>query len=201
MLLDLTIPLNNKTPIYPGDPQVAIEQGTFLEKDQFVMHKLALGTHTGTHIDAPMHMLKNGKTLEEMPLNSFFGKGICVDVSTNYSIETLKKYTIEKDDIVLLYTGWEDKRNTPEYFEKFPPIPVAVCNYFIEKGIKLLGTDSPSADDIPFTSHKLLLQNNILIVEALINLKQLIGKNFTITALPLRLSLDGSPVRVIVDIR
>ncbi|HEX8966190.1 MAG TPA: cyclase family protein [Patescibacteria group bacterium] len=200
MLLDLTIPLDSKTPIYPGDPQVIIDQGAFLDKDQFVMHKLALGTHTGTHIDAPMHMLKGGKTLDEMPLETFFGKGVCIDVSANYSIDTLEKYTIEKNDIVLLYTGWEEKRNTSEYFEKFPPISVAVCNYLIEKGVKLIGTDSPSADDIPFTSHKLLLQNNILIIEALINIKQLIGKKFTITALPLRLALDGSPIRVIADV-
>lgn len=198
--LDLTIPLNSHTPIYPGDPNVLISQKAFLHPDQFVMHTLSLGSHTGTHIDAPMHMLDQGKSLEEISLQTFFGEGLCVDVSKNYSLDTVKAEKILPDTVIFLYTGWDKKLGTPAYYEKFPPIPEDVCKYFVEQQVKMVGTDSPSADDIPFTSHKILLQNNIPIIESLIHLDKLLGKKFSVTALPLRVALDGSPVRVIATL-
>jgi len=199
-LIDLTIPLNSQTPIYPGDPRVEILQKATIEKDQFVMHSLSLGSHTGTHIDAPMHMLEQGKPLSSFPLETFFGKGVCIDVSTEYTVEAVKKIEVAKGDIVLLYTGWEKQIGRPEYYEKFPPIPEAVCAHLISKKIKMVGTDSPSADDVPFTSHKLLLQHDILIIESLLHIEELVGKQFEVFAFPLHVEIDGSPIRVIANV-
>lgn len=83
MIIDLSMRLNSDTPIYPGDPSLKIETAATFEKDAYVGHSLQMGTHTGTHIDAPAHMLPNSKTLGKFSADKFVGRGRYVLV--NYS--------------------------------------------------------------------------------------------------------------------
>ncbi len=70
MIVDLTVNLNNNTPVYPGDPKIVIKQADSLDKDGYLGHSLAFGTHAGTHIDAPAHMLAATPTLGQIPLET-----------------------------------------------------------------------------------------------------------------------------------
>jgi arylformamidase len=77
-LIDLTHPIKSNMPVYPGDPETKIQQEGSIKKDGYVDHYLSIGTHAGTHIDAPSHMLENKKSLNQFPLEKFIGRGVCI---------------------------------------------------------------------------------------------------------------------------
>ena len=118
-----------------------------------------------------------------------------------YGIEKIKQVHIQEGDIVLFHTGMSDRYYLLEYFNSYPDIPESVANYLVQKKIKIIGVDMCSPDHPPFPIHKILLKNNILIIENLANLKSLVGKEFKIYAFPLKVSLDGSPVRVVAEVK
>ena len=73
-VIDLTRPIQSGMEVYPGDPEVVVEVVHTYESNTWVLRKLTMGSHTGTHVDAFSHMHKDGETLEEIPLERFFGK-------------------------------------------------------------------------------------------------------------------------------
>lgn len=201
-LIDLSIPITASMPVYPGDPATKIELKGELQKDGFEDHYLSIGTHAGTHIDAPKHMLENGKSLDQFPLDKFTGNGVCINIENNqFDLSQIKQVAIEKDDIVFFYTGMSNHFGKPNYFESYPAIPEDVVTYLVEKEIKIIGVDTCSVDHETFIAHKLFLQHNILIIENLIKLNVLQNKHFTVYAFPLNIALDGSPTRVIAEIK
>ncbi len=199
MIIDLSVKVDEATPIYPGDPSIKIETAGVFDRDGWCDHLLSIGTHVGTHIDAPMHMLADGKSLDKMPIEQFVGRGVCVDVSSGFG--GVKSVDIQSGDIVLLHTGMGDKYHDPVYFETYPVMPEEIANYLIGRGSKMIGIDACSVDDVDgFPIHKLLLGKQVLIIENLTNLEQLFGKEFRVYALPLKLTVDGAPARVIAEV-
>jgi len=196
-IVDLTALLDEDTPVYPGDPSVLIQAAGRLAEDGFNDHSITFGTHIGTHIDAPYHMISDGKKLNDFPVSRFVGRGVCIDARTGFSVESVKTADLQEDDIVFFLTGKSDKYSDPEYFENYEAIPRNVADILIERKIKIVGMDMCSPDHEPFDIHTLLLGNDILIIENLVNLKPLVAKEFTVYALPLKLAVDGAPVRVI----
>lgn len=201
MYIDLSVPVNELTPVYPGDPATKIAPAGVLANDGYCDHYISMGTHVGTHIDAPMHMLEDGKSLDQVPLEQFIGNGKLVWVTGN-DFEAVKAAGIQEGDIVLFQTGMSDKYKDPVYFEDYPAMSEEVANYLVETKVKMVGVDTCSVDNQDgFPIHKLLLAGNVLIIENLTNLRQLADKNFTIYALPINLQIDGSPARVIAEVK
>lgn len=201
MLIDLTVALNEQTPIYPGDPATKIEPAGVFERDGYNDHYVSVGTHVGTHIDAPLHMLANGKSLDQIPVEQFVGRGRYVKVANKtFDLEVLKQAGIEAGDIVLFHTGLADSYNDSSYFEDYPAVPEDIAHYLIEQEVKMVGFDMCSPDHEPYPMHKLLLGADVLIIENLTNLGQLAGKDFTVYALPIKLQIDGAPARVIAKV-
>jgi len=198
--IDLSVPLNEHTPIYPGDPAMSIRSHAVLDADGYEVHSVCLGTHLGTHIDAPSHMLAGGKTLDQIPLEKFSGHGVYIKIEGNFDFEVVKKVPLAIDDIVLFDTGMSISFDLPHYFHKYPPLTEAIANYLVEREVKMVGVDMCSVDYPPFPVHKMLLAHEILIIENLTGLSRLQGQNFTIHAFPLSLPLDASPTRVIAEI-
>lgn len=203
MIVDLTVPLNEDTPIYPGDPKTKIEAAGVLAKDGYCDHFISVGTHVGTHIDAPSHMVKGGKTLNSIPIEQFIGRGRYIKVEDKtFSLEAVKNADIIEGDIVLFHTGLTDVYSQPEvYFEDYPAIPENVASYLVEKKVAMVGVDMCSPDHPNFPIHKQLLGNDVLIIENLTNLDQLADRDFRVIALPLNLQIDGSPARVIAELK
>ena len=199
--IDLSVEINETTPIYPGDPQTKITSAGDLKKDGYQDHYVSIGTHVGTHMDAPAHMIEHGGTLDQMPVDQFVGRGVYVPIKKAFNLEALKLVEINKDDIVLFHTGQSESYKKLEYFENYPPIPEDIANYLVSKKVKMVGVDMCSVDYEPFPIHKILLGNNILIVENLTNLDQLADKEFTVYALPIKLQIDGAPARVIAELK
>lgn len=188
-------------PVYPGDPKATLEQVAFIDKDTYNDHKLTTVMHVGTHMDAPLHMIKNGKSMDEVSLDSFFGEGVVIDVRGKKEIDSsvLSNIKINSGSIVLLFSDFGKKFRTKDYFKDYPGVKEDFARKTVEFGVKLLGMDFLGPDyDKPWPTHKILLGNEIIILENLTNLDQLLGvENFEVIALPAKLESDAAPVRVI----
>ena len=197
---DLTLPINDRTPVFPGDPAAEIVPFYTIEKDHWNIKKLTFPSHFGTHIDAPYHMFENGKKLTDFPMEKFTGEGTVIDVRGQKEIvDNLEK--VHQGDIVFFYTQHIDNVYAKNFFSNNPVISVKTAQLLVKKKVKIVGIDSFSPDNEPFEVHRLLLSHEILIIENLVNLNKLIDKRFECYALPLKLeNADGTPCRVIAKI-
>jgi len=199
-IFDLTIPLDENAPVYPGVPKPKISSVLNIDTDGFNELMLSFPTHTGTHIDAPFHCIKNGKKLSDYDISYFVGEAIVFDCKCQKEIELseteLKK--IKKDDFVFFYTGHSDNYKSPNYFTNYPVISKETAQALVAKKVKVIGIDSPSPDKAPYKIHYILLGKGIPIVENLYNLATRVGKRFKCIIAPLHIqNADGAPCRVI----
>lgn len=200
MIIDLSVPINAQTPVYPGDPPTKIEEAGRFEKDGFRDHYISIGTHVGTHIDAPMHMLEDGQSLDEIEIEQLVGPGKLF-TAVGHNFDEINLSGIQSGDIVLFDTGMSQKYHEAVYFKDYPVMSEEVAKNLVKAGVKMVGLDTCSVDSLEsFPIHKILLSGGVLIIENLANLDQLIGKEFTVYALPIKLQLDGAPARVIAEI-
>ena len=198
--IDLSHPISEETSTYPSDPDISIVREKEIHLDHTLLHRFTMGTHTGTHLDAPAHIISGGKTLDDFPLSSFTGKTVKVDLN---SISELDKVD-EKVNGIIFDSNWYMRFKEPEiYFgSDRPEIPIHLVKKVIEMGVKYFGCDLPSVDvsgseDKPI--HNALLGANIIVYESLTNLNQLpLLTPFEFFGFPLPfVGLDGSPVRAI----
>jgi kynurenine formamidase len=202
-IVDLTHTFSEDMPVYPGDPIPELLQIASIAKEGYTDYKITTGMHVGTHMDAPLHMLEGGKKLSEIEPQQFIGRGILIDAREKNAIDDSLLATLSKGqaDIVLVMTGFYKKFRSPEYYTSHPEITESFAQKIISLGIKMVGIDTPSPDRPPFKVHKLLLGNDILIVENLTNLEQLLGvPSFEVLALPAKFDAEAAPVRVLTRV-
>lgn len=203
MIFDLTHPLNNGMPVYPGTTHPTFQQSNFIEKDGFSELTITMCTHTGTHMDAPAHILPQTKTLDQFSMDKFIGKGLLIDVRSEetINIDFLKSFENEISfaEFVIFHTGWSKKWGTPRYFDGFPTLTQKASEWLTQFKLKAIGFDAISADKVTesnLPNHHLFLEREILIVENLTHLDKLPGKNFEFHCIPLNITnTDGSPIR------
>lgn len=200
--IDLSVALNQETPVYPGDPATRIEQAHIIGRDGCNDHYVSFGTHIGTHIDAPRHMIAGGKTLGRAPIKQFIGRGRIVIVDEEFKMQRLQRAGVREGDIVLFCTNMSSYYYEPKYFENYPVMPEEMAHYLVKCKVKMVGIDAASVDkENDFPIHKILLAGNVFIIENLTHLNQLTGREFTVYALPVKLDLDGAPARVIAGVQ
>lgn len=200
--IDLTHTFKKEMPAYPGDPMPELIQVSSIDKDGYNDFQVKTGMHVGTHMDAPLHMLPGGKRLSEYSADTFFGEGRLIDARGKNSVDVdlLEGRKISKGDIVLIMTGFYKKFGATDYYEKYPEITESFASKLIELGVKMVGLDTPSPDRPPFKIHKMLLKNEILIIENLTNLEELLKcTQFSVVALPAKFDAEAAPVRVITQ--
>ncbi|MCD6523007.1 MAG: cyclase family protein [Candidatus Diapherotrites archaeon] len=204
-VVDLTYPISEDMVVYPGEPKPMIKNVNTVKKHGWCEHSISLQTHIGTHIDAPMHMLTKGKSIDKFKPEHFFGRAIVVDCKEKeITSEPFKKAPIKRGDIVLIRTG-EMKRIMRRgiSLDRQPHLTLDAAKYLAAKGAKMIGIDSTSPGDSKynFETHKYLLSRNILIIEFLVNLDKL-PQQCHIYAFPLLINgVDGAQARVIAIIR
>jgi len=210
--IDLTLTISESIPSFPGSPKPQFISWSNLKEDGYNLELLFLSSHTGTHLDAPYHFVKNGLKINQIPLDRLIGKAILI------KIKKTKNNAITKSDIILFerkngkipnkssiffFTGWQKNLQKKNYFTENPGLDISAAKYIASKKINLVGIDSPSIDlgnDESFNVHHIFSKNNILIVENLTNLKKISSKEFNFTILPLKLKdATGSPVRAIAS--
>ncbi len=203
MYIDLSHIFNNNMPVYPGDPEPELVKIASVGKDGFANHQLKTTMHVGTHMDAPAHMIQDGKYLSDYPAGKFFGRGVIIDARGKPLADAnlLASHEIQAGDIVIVNFGWAQNFGRDEYYKKYPELTEAFAKKLIDLGVSIVGTDTPSPDRPPYNAHKILLSHDILIIENLTNLEALIGKtNFEIIALPAKFAAEAAPCRVVVKL-
>ena len=203
--LDLTHRIENGMTFYPGDPEPRITPAETAAP--WRVTELRLGTHTGTHMDAPSHFVPGGKTIDQYPLTRFVLPGLVVSVSPQddepVGPEALAEHlpVLPRDGALLVRTGW-DRYWKSERYLRHPFLAPETARRLAASGAKLVGIDALNVDStVRATSHahQILLESDLLIVENLARLDQLQpGVVYQFSFLPLPLSgLDGSPVRAV----
>jgi kynurenine formamidase len=198
MIYDLTQTINEDLPVYPGDPKTKLEPVGDIDQTGFVDHLLTIDSHSGTHIDAPAHMIAGGKELKDYPIDRFIGRGVCLDVRNGFNDRDIKQQINEEGLAVLFYTAASDYFYEPKYWQDYPVMNQACTKILIDKKVSIVGVDAGSFDNTEdFPVHKTLLTASIVLIENLTGLEPLVGKIFDFYALPLKLEKDGAPARVI----
>ena len=201
--IDLTHTFKSSMPAYPGNPKSELKQVAFIGKDECALSEVKTGMHIGTHVDAPSHMLENGKSLDAYPPEHFFGRGVLLDArgKETIDIDLLDGRQLSKGDIVLIVTGFSLKFQEAEYYTSYPVITEEFARKMVEHGVKMIGVDTPSPDRSPYLIHKILLKDDVLIIENLANLEALLTHSqFEIVALPIKFDAEASPIRVVAKI-
>ena len=207
MIYDVTVPITNTMPVWPGDPSVQLHAKSHLSRDgthTVRVTAIEMGSHTGTHIDAPFHMIESGKRLNEFPLDTLTGKATVFDVP---GVRSLARAALERlnwtgpPERVLFKTEnsrhWQDGK----FYEEFVYLEHDGAEFLVERGVRLVGIDYLSIDKYKSESHPshfVLLKKDIVILEGL-NLSAVPAGEYTLVALPLNLQdADGAPTRVIL---
>jgi kynurenine formamidase len=210
-LIDLTQLLNEKMLVYPDTTPPTFQVTNAVDQHGYREHQISMLSHTGTHIDAPCHILQDGKSLDKLPLDKFMGNAMVIDCRgrNEISLDFLQSFEskIAEVDFVLFYTGWQDRWNTSSYFENCP-IPTREAAQWLTKfNLKGIGLDAFSVDTIgsattvneaSLPNHFIFLRKKVLLIENLTNLDKLPEFGFTFQCFPLKVeNADGSPIRAI----
>lgn len=193
-------------PVWPGDPAVSFAPESHLSRDgshTVRLTRMLLGSHTGTHMDAPAHFIEGGKTLDQMPLERLVGQAEVVELRgvraiTREHLETRNWSGVER---VLFKTDNSDHWNDGEFYEQFVYLEAEAAQYLVNRDIRLVGIDYLSIDQfrsLKHPTHFVLLEKDVIIIEGL-NLKEVAPGRYRLVALPLRIkNADGAPARVIL---
>jgi arylformamidase len=196
MLIDLTHPVVPGMAVYPGDPEVRFVQHAALQEVGYRLGCVQLGTHTGTHLDAPAHFLSGGAGVETLPVGVLVGTARVVDLGDEAAVLAACRPGAR----ILLRCGWSARWGTPGYYRDFPALPRRVALAMAEAPVALVGLEAPSLHPVPEEDaylHRLLLERGIVIVENLAGM-ELLPPEVWVAALPLPLvGADGAPCRVI----
>ena len=204
-VLDLTHPITKGMPVYPGTLPPTLQQVNTVERDGFAETLITMVSHTGTHIDAPAHMLAGSPTLDQLGAGHFVGKACVIAVEGEAVIEKglLEGHAALVDgcDFVLFHTGWSRYWGQDSYFEGFPVLSLGAAQWLAERGLKGVGFDAISVDPVgtmEYRNHFVFFHAGMICIENLTGLDALIAKNFLFSCLPLKfLGADGSPVRAV----
>ncbi|WP_394971074.1 cyclase family protein [uncultured Croceitalea sp.] len=197
-------------PIHNAMPGVEITTAKTVEKDGWNATHLNLYSHSGTHMDAPVHFNVGTLSIDQLDPQRLISKAWVVDVTaigpkgliTPFHLEGLSEKFIAGDSL-LLHTDWSEKVGTKAYRDELPRISEELAHWMVRKKVNILGVEPPSVADVNNLDevtniHSILMQNDIIILEGLTNLGAISQEFVTLIALPLKVKNgDGAPARVI----
>jgi len=206
--IDLTHPMRHGQLSFPGDPVLEIGVHATIEKQRCNVSRISMGSHQGTHLDAPFHFVPEGKRIEQMPLEWFYGPATLLRIPkqagediTRADLEPFEE-RLTPGARVIYETGWHRHYGQDDYFSDFPSMTPEAAAYLAGRRIRLLGMDTPTPSRAYYEVHHLLQQKpaEIVIVESLAHLDAL-PEHFLFIGFPLRFEGgDGSPIRAIAGI-
>ena len=207
--IDLTQAIENGMTVYIGDAVPKISSFKRLEKDGVNLSIMTLGSHTGTHVDAPIHFVKGGKPLDQLSIDRFVGEAVVLDFSDirpggEITASDLRRRAtrVERGDMVLLYTGMSRRWGDPQARRTITYLSESAAHWLVSKGVKAVGIDYLSVERfgarVP-VAHVTLLSHGIPIIESLnSNLSKLRGQRILFFCLPIKIrGCDGAPARAI----
>lgn len=147
---ELTHTIRNDMPVYPGTEQPRLTTACTIDQCGYRETLLHMFSHTGTHMDAPAHMLRDGTALDCYDAAKFAGPAVVVDCRGQRAItlSLLQSYDLNGADFVLFCTGWDKKWGTPDYHEGFPCLTAEAAAYLAGLPLKGVGEDTISLDPL-----------------------------------------------------
>jgi arylformamidase len=207
---DLTHHLRNGMPVYPGDPSPSFEKYSTLEKDGVNLTKIIMGSHTGTHLDAPRHFIRDGIGIDRIPPEKLIGEAYVADLSTkplgsgitSKDLQRKLEENIAGDDIIVVYTGCSEHWGDESIERGYTYLTGEAADYLVSKRVRAVGIDYLSVEKFKAPEpvvHKTLLGHGIFIIESLSSaVRQFVGKRILMICMPIKLQDgDGAPSRVV----
>lgn len=206
-IYDISVSINEQTPVYEGDPQLEIEVPISIKRgDAANVSRICMSVHTGTHVDAPNHFIEGAKRVDELSLEKLIGKCRVVEFSDDVtSIEASHVENLENVERVLFKTrNSQFWNNFAQGFRKdFTYIAPEAARILVAKNVKLVGLDYLSVERFGAESadtHLTFLKNEIVILEGL-DLREVPAGEYELICLPIKLAGgagDGAPARTIL---
>jgi len=203
---DISVPIHPGLPVWPGDPPIELERiAKISEGKNANVSRLACSVHIGTHVDAPVHFLDGEAPVERLPLEALIGRAFVADLRSAEVVDAgaleATKIPAEAERLLLRTRNSEYwAQGVGSFQEDFVGVDESGARWIAERGIKLVGADylsvAPYGQSRP--THKVLLQDGIVIVEGL-NLSGVEAGWYTLSCLPLLLQgSDGAPARAVL---
>lgn len=201
-IIDISMKIEEGMPFYPGNPEPVIEKYKQVPEDSTTESKITLGSHTGTHVDAPEHVLKDGKPVNEMALDNFHGK--CQVLDLGNAGKTIDREALEekkiREDIVLLKTE-NSKKKSSDFREDFAYLTLSGVNYLLDQGVETVGIDYLSlveyeGGEKAEKAHR-KANKEMTVIEGLKLSEAPTGK-FQFAGFPLKVEADGAPMRAVL---
>lgn len=210
---DLSYPIRQGMPTFPSHwhPAVTVTQLARHGVEKRESRKLVLGTHTGTHVDAPLHFVPGGRAVDSFPPELMMGRAGLIDLAPacprrEYGLREVRaalgrRWVLPR---MLVRFGWSKRYGSRAFYSEAPYLSLEACRWMAGRGARLLGLDTPSVDchdhgwksgnDAP--NHRLLLGRGLFLVESLARLDKLSGREVEFMVFPLAIAgADGSPAR------
>jgi arylformamidase len=205
-LYDISVGVSPEIPVWPGDPPVVLERVKSIENgDEANISRIQSGVHVGTHIDAPIHFVEGGATVDAIPLKSLLGRAYVVDLRKADVLDAaaLESARIPPRTRRLLFKTRNSELWTSgesSFQRDFVAVDASGAEWLVKKGVKLVGVDylsvAPFNDGVP--THRILLEAGVVVVEGL-DLARVSKGRYTLYCLPVKLmGSDGAPARAVL---
>jgi arylformamidase len=214
-LIDLSHPFDPQGPVNKKKDELEIRTLKTVEGHGVNTREIVFNNHIGTHVDAPLHLIAGGASVDMVSFDTFYGPAVILDIPLGQNGAVGKaemercKADIRKGDIVVVYTGWGDRIGASDYASHHPYLTEDGAHWLAEKGVKMVGMDVQSVDlphslrtkEFRYTSLRILLSRGIPAIHNVTNLESIRGKRVTLFALPINFhGADGSPARVVAQV-
>jgi arylformamidase len=205
-IVDVTLPIRPGMLTYPGDPVVAIERTSDMRHGAISnLSVLSMSTHTGTHVDPPVHFIDGGGTVDDIPLDVLVGEALVVDMRGIGSIGVHELASAELAGVerLLFLTDWSERwaEPSPAFPDGATCLSAEGARWLIDHGTRVVGTDFITiehSDDPSYPVHRSLLGAGIAIIEGL-DLRDVAPGGYTLWCLPIKIhDGDGGPARVVL---
>jgi arylformamidase len=202
MIIDLTHPITPRMPVYfPWHPATELNQTANYAEHRCVVNAITIGTHTGTHIDAPRHVIEGGHSIDEYDASLWMIDAYVCDVTPRgvrqaITTDELQAIMIPPRTAVIIKTGWDTRFGAPDYYLTYPPLSSDAAEYLVELGVPLVASDTPYTLDV----HHIFLKRGIPLVTNLNNTSHLRTGMVKLISAPLLIEHgDGAPARVFAE--
>ncbi len=205
--IDISIPFRDKMVHWPSDPEPQIVRLKDRDAgDPVSLMDMHFIDHAGTHVDAPLHFIAGGKTIDKMPLNATIGRARVIEIKNKevITVEELLPHNIRRGERILFKTENSDRcYKTDEFFEDYVYFSTEVAQHLVDRGVKAVGLDYLSIGtyrdrDNLHDTHEILLNAGVYIIEG-INLAGVKPGRYELVCLPLLLERgDAGPARAII---